>query len=260
MTGGGNAARLPYTLSPYHESSLYTVSLSRVFLIHCLLTRLPYTLSPYHSSSLYTVSFSLVFLIHCHLISPLPHNPVFCSWFIFPSACCFLWFVPGLFSRLFAAFCCLFLVRFSVCLLLSVVCSWFVFSPVCCFLLFVLGLIFRLFAAFCCLFLVCFSVSLLLSVVCSWFVFPSVCCFLLFACCEWTGGTRPSSPASSPGSSIRRLFRNDNKTAANKLKRDTSDTEYILLNWLQSLNRMDGPFQHLVCVLLLLCVRFVFKS
>ena len=126
--------RLPYTLSPYHSSSLYTVPLL-VFLIYCLLiTRLPYTLSPYHPSSLYTVCF------------------------------------------------------------------------------------FRLFAAFCCLFLVCFSVCLLLSVVCSWFVFPSVCCFLVFACCEWTGGTRPSSPASSPGSSIRRLFRNDNKTAASKLR------------------------------------------
>ena len=201
---------------------------------------------------------------------------VVCSWFVFPSVCCFLLFVLGLFFRLFAAFCCLFLVCFSVCLLLSVVCSWFVFPSVCCFLWFVLGLFFpsvccfllffpdlffRLFAAFCCLFLVCFSVSLLVSVVCSWFVFPSVCCFLLFACCEWTGGTRPSSPASSPGSSIRRLFRNDNKTAASKLKGDTSDTEYILLNWLQSLNTMDGPFQqHLVCMLLLLCPRFVFKS
>ena len=136
MTGGGNDARLPYTLSPYHLSSLYTVSLSVLFLT---------------------------------------------------TPC----FVPGLFFRLFAAFCCLFLVCFSVCLLLSVVCSWFVFPPVCCFLLFVPGLFFR-----------------------------------------------PSSPASSPGSSIRRLFRNDNK-----LKRDTSDTQYILLNWLQSLNTMDGPFQ-----------------
>ena len=84
------------------------------------------------------------------------------------------------------------------------------------------------------------SVCSLLSVVCSWFVCPSVCCFLLFACCEWTG---PSSPASIPGSSVRRLFRNDNKTAASKLKPDTSDTQYSLLNWLQSLNTMDGPFQ-----------------
>ena len=120
---------LPYTLSPYHESSLYTVSLL-VFLIHCLLiTRLPYTLSPSHSSSLYTVTLSVLFLT---------------------TPC----FVPGLFFRLLAAFCGLFLVCFSVCLLLSVVCSWFVFPSVCCFLLFVLGLFFRLFAAFCCLFLV----------------------------------------------------------------------------------------------------------
>ena len=171
MTGGRNDARLPYTLSPYHSSSLYTVS-SLIFLIHCLLiTPLPYTVSLYHSSSLHTVS-SLIFL----------QTPRF-----------------------------------------------------------VLGL--------------------LLSVVCSWFVFPSVCCSLVFACCEWTGGTRPSSPASSPGSSIRRLFRNDNKTRQNKLKRDTSDIQYILLNWLQSLNTMDGPFQqHLVCMLVLSCSRFVFKS
>ena len=97
------------------------------FLIHCLLSRIPYTLSPL-SSSLYTVS-SLIFL---------------------PTPC----FVPGLFFRLFAAFCCSFLVRFSVCLLLSVVCSWFVFQSVCCFLWFVPGLFFRLFAAFCCLLVV----------------------------------------------------------------------------------------------------------
>ena len=65
--------RLPYTLSPYHSSSLYTVS-SLVFLIHCLLiTRLPYTLSPYRSSSFSTVSVSLVFLIHC-LLARLPYT------------------------------------------------------------------------------------------------------------------------------------------------------------------------------------------
>ena len=107
MTGGANDARLPYTLSPYHSSSLYTVSLSLVFFIHCPFTRLPYILSPYHPSSLYTVSLSPVFLIHC---------------LFFPSVCCFLLFVLGLLFRLFAAFCGLFLVCFSVCLLLSVVC------------------------------------------------------------------------------------------------------------------------------------------
>ena len=108
MTGWGNDARLPYTLSPYHSSSLYTVSLL-VFLIYCLLiNRLPYTLSPYHPSSLYTVSQSRVsFLVRfsvCLLLSAV------CSWFAFPSVCWFLLFVPGLFFRLFAAFCCLLVV------------------------------------------------------------------------------------------------------------------------------------------------------
>ena len=187
MIGGGNDARLPYTLSSYHSSSLYTVSLLvflihcllitplpyklsphssslytvslLVFLIHCLFTRLPYTLSPYHSSSLYTVSLSLLFLIHCLLITPLPYTLSPHSSSSQPRVLFLVCFL-----RLFAAFCCLFLVCF-LCLLLSVVCSWFVFPSVC-FLLFVPGLFFRLFAAFCCLFLVCFSVCLLLSVVC----------------------------------------------------------------------------------------------
>ena len=147
--------RLPYTLSPYHSSSLYIVSLSLVFLIHCLLTRLPYTLYPLSSSFLYNVSLSLVFLIHCLLITRLAYtlSPLSSSLYTVTLSLLFLTtpcFVPGLFFRLFAAFYCLFLVRFFVCLLLSVVSSWFVFS-----------------------------VCLLLSAVCSWFVFPSGCCFLL---------------------------------------------------------------------------------
>ena len=148
--------RPPYTLSPY-SSSLYTVSLSLVFLIHYILARLPYKLSPYHASSLYTVSLSRLFLIHGLLITPLLYtlSPYHSSSLYTVSSLIFLptpRFVLGFFLRLFAAFCCLLLV-----------CFFRLFAAFCCLLL---VCFFRLFAAFCCLFLVCFSVCLLLSVVC----------------------------------------------------------------------------------------------